>query len=136
VGVIIIVVYIVADLVARVVRIAVERLGEPIKITDFGVALRVAGLDSLNLIVSIVNALIMVIAMVVGFGMIIATGIAADILSAAVFYLPRILGVIVILLLALPLVLMLSRFIDETFEAVLVVKFEPIVGLIENLIKA
>lgn len=133
---IIIVVYIVADLVARVVRIAVERLGEPIKITDFGVALRVAGLDSLNLIVSIVNALIMVIAMVVGFGMIIATGIAADILSAAVFYLPRILGVIVILLLALPLVLMLSRFIDETFEAVLVVKFEPIVGLIENLIKA
>jgi hypothetical protein len=63
-----------------------------------------------------------------------ATGIAGDILSTVAYYLPRVLGAVILLTLGLALVLILSRYIGKVFRAVLREKYEPLANLIENLI--
>ncbi|MEM1761809.1 MAG: hypothetical protein QW043_04460, partial [Desulfurococcaceae archaeon] len=103
-GVVIIVGYIVGDLVSRMVKVVIERLAKPLEATDIGAAIKATGLDVPGLIAGLVKALIVVIAITVGLGMIAVTGIAAEILGAVTFYLPRIFGALVILILGLPLV--------------------------------
>jgi hypothetical protein len=133
-GVVIIVGYIVGDLVGKAVRSVVERLSKPLEATDIGTALKAAGLDTPGLVAGLVKALIIVIAITVGLGMIITAGVAAEILSAVTFYLPRIFGALVILMLGLPLVIILSKYIGRMFKATLKEKYAALGDLVENLI--
>lgn len=133
-GVIIIVGYIVGDLVSKIIKVTVERLAKPLEATDIGAAIKATGLDAPGLIAGLVKALIVVIAITVGLGMIAVTGIAADVLGAVTFYLPRIFGALVILILGLPLVLILSKYIGKVFKAVVKEKYAVLGDLVENLI--
>jgi len=133
-GVVIIVGYIVGDLVSKAVRLVVEKLGKPLETTDIGVALKAIGLDTPELIAGLVKALIVVIAITIGLGMIVTAGVAADVLSVVVYYLPRIFGAIVILILGLPLVLILSKYIGRVFRAVVKEKYAALGDLVENLV--
>ncbi|MEM0000172.1 MAG: hypothetical protein QXJ84_04905 [Desulfurococcaceae archaeon] len=133
-GVVIIVGYIVGDLVSRMVKVVIERLAKPLEATDIGAAIKATGLDAPGLIAGLVKALIVVIAITVGLGMIAVTGIAAEILGAVTFYLPRIFGALVILILGLPLVLILSKYIGKVFKAVVKEKYAVLGDLVENLV--
>ncbi|MEM4912704.1 MAG: hypothetical protein QW579_00705 [Desulfurococcaceae archaeon] len=133
-GVVIIVGYIVGDLVSGMVKVVIERLAKPLEATDIGAAIKTTGLDAPGLIAGLVKALIMVIAITVGLGMIAVTGIAAEILGAVTFYLPRIFGALVILILGLPLVLILSKYIGKVFKAVVKEKYAVLGDLVENLV--
>ncbi|MEM0246609.1 MAG: hypothetical protein QXW53_02715 [Desulfurococcaceae archaeon] len=133
-GVVIIVGYIVGDLVSRMVKVVIERLAKPLEATDIGAAIKATGLDAPGLIAGLVKALIVVIAITVGLGMIAVTGIAAEILEAVTFYLPRIFGALVILILGLPLVLILSKYIGKVFKAVVKEKYAVLGDLVENLV--
>ncbi|MEM1612430.1 MAG: hypothetical protein QXH02_03640 [Desulfurococcaceae archaeon] len=133
-GVVIIVGYIVGDLVSRMVKVVIERLAKPLEATDIGAAIKATGLDVPGLIAGLVKALIVVIAITVGLGMIAVTGIAAEILGAVTFYLPRIFGALVILILGLPLVLILSKYIGKVFKAVVKEKYAVLGDLVENLV--
>ncbi|MEM0326563.1 MAG: hypothetical protein QW733_06000 [Desulfurococcaceae archaeon] len=133
-AVIIIVGYIVADLVAKVVRLFLEKISKPLEATDIGAALKGAGVDIVSLIAGLVKAAIIVIAITVGLGMIGAAGVAADVLGVVTYYLPRILASIALLTLGLALVLVLARYIGKIFRTVAKDKYVAIGDLFENLI--
>lgn len=133
-AVIIIVGYIVADLVAKVVRLFLEKISKPLEATDIGAALKGAGVDVVSLIAGLVKAAIIVIAITVGLGMIGAAGVAADVLGVVTYYLPRILASIALLTLGLALVLVLARYIGKVFRTVAKDKYVAIGDLFENLI--
>jgi hypothetical protein len=133
-GVIIVIGYIIGDLVGKLVKDVTERLAKPVEDTDVGKALKGIGIDMPILLGGLVKATIVVLSIAVGLGMIGATGIAGDILSTVAYYLPRVLGAVILLTLGLALVLILSRYIGKVFRAVLREKYEPLANLIENLI--
>ncbi|MGB9817482.1 MAG: mechanosensitive ion channel family protein [Desulfurococcaceae archaeon] len=133
-GVVIIVGYIIGDLVGKAVKLVVEKMNKPLEATDIGAALKATGLDTSGLIAGLVKALIVVIAITVGLGMIVTTGVAADVLGAITFYLPRVFGALVILVLGLPLVIILSKYIGKVFKAILEEKYAALGDLVENLI--
>lgn len=133
-GIIIIVGYIIGDIIGRTLKSVLERISKPLESTDIGSALRATGLDTASLISNLVKAMIVVIAITVGLGMITLTGVAADVLSVVTYYLPRVFGALVVILLGLPLILILSKYIGKIFKAVLEEKYEALADLIENLI--
>jgi hypothetical protein len=133
-GVIIVIGYIIGDLVGKLVKDVTERLAKPVEDTDVGKGLKGIGIDMPTLLGGLVKATIVVLSIAVGLGMIGATGIAGDILSTVAYYLPRVLGAVILLTLGLALVLILSRYIGKVFRAVLREKYEPLANLIENLI--
>ncbi|MEM0001697.1 MAG: hypothetical protein QXV54_01055 [Desulfurococcaceae archaeon] len=133
-GVIIIVGYIIGDLVGKAVKTATEKIGKPLEATDIGAALKATGFDVPGLIAGLIKALIVVIAITIGLGMIVTTGVAADILGAITFYLPRIFGALVILVLGLPLIIILSKYIGKILKAILEEKYQALGDLVENLI--
>jgi len=133
-GVIIVIGYIIGDLVGKLVKDVTERLAKPVEDTDVGKGLKGIGIDMPTLLGGLVKATIVVLSIAVGLGMIGATGIAGDILSTVAYYLPRVLGAVILLTLGLALVLVLSRYIGKVFRAVLREKYEPLANLIENLI--
>jgi len=133
-GVIIVIGYIIGDLVGKLVKDVTERLAKPVEDTDVGKGLKGIGIDMPTLLGGLVKATIVVLSIAVGLGMIGAPGIAGDILSTVAYYLPRVLGAVILLTLGLALVLILSRYIGKVFRAVLREKYEPLANLIENLI--
>lgn len=133
-AVIIIVGYIVADLISKVVRIFLERVSTPLERTDVGAALKGAGIDIVSLLSGLVKAAIIVIAITIGLGMIGATGVAAEVLGVVTLYLPRILAAVAILTLGLALVLILARYIGRIFRTIAKEKYAAIGDLFENLV--
>ncbi|MEM4513887.1 MAG: hypothetical protein QXZ41_05240 [Ignisphaera sp.] len=133
-GVIIVIGYMIGDIVGRFIMDVIERLTKPVEETDIGKALKTTGIDLPILISNIVKATIIVLAIVVGLGMLGTVGIVSDILAMVSSYLPRILGAVILLTLGLILVLMLSKYIGKMFRAITKEKYEPLATLFENLI--
>lgn len=133
-AVIIIVGYIIADLVSKLVRLFLEKLSKPLETTDVGAALKNAGIDIVTLLAGLVKATVIVISITVGLGMIGAAGVAADVLGIVTYYLPRILAAIAILTLGLALVLVLAKYIGKVFKTVAKDKYTPLGDLFENLV--
>ncbi|MEM4717755.1 MAG: hypothetical protein QXE81_03225 [Desulfurococcaceae archaeon] len=133
-GVIIIVGYIVGELVSKAIRMVVEKIAAPLEKTDIGGAIKSTGLDTPGLIAGLVKALIIVIAITIGLGMLALTGIAADVLGVVTFYLPRVFGSLVIIILGLPLILIFSKYIGKIFRTALEEKYKLIADLVENII--
>lgn len=133
-GIIIIVGYIIGDIIGKALRSLLERISKPLESTDIGSALKSTGLDTPSLISALIKGIIVVIAITIGLGMITVSGIAADVLGVVTFYLPRVFGALVVILLGLPLVLILSKYIGKIFKAVLEEKYEALADLVENLV--
>ncbi|MCS7127955.1 MAG: hypothetical protein RMI83_01610 [Desulfurococcaceae archaeon] len=131
---IIIVGYVISDMVGGLMKKVVATIFKPLEITDVGIALKSADIDISALIGGLVKASIIVIAITIGFSLIGVTGVAADILSTIVYYLPKILAAIALLTLGLALVVVLARYIGKVFKVVTKEKFAPLGDLAENLI--
>ncbi|MEM3988930.1 MAG: hypothetical protein QW369_02365 [Desulfurococcaceae archaeon] len=131
---IIIVGYVISDMIGGLMKKVMATISKPLETTDVGIALKGAGIDVSALIGGFVKASVIVIAITIGFSMIGVTGVAADILSTVVYYLPRILAAIALLTLGLALVVVLAKYVGKVFKVVAKEKFAPLGDLAENLI--
>lgn len=127
--------YFVGDIAGRAVNRVVDRLLEkPIERTEIGRRYKEAGLDLSDITGGIVKAFVFVLALMLALPVLNIGGQPEQVLTSIVYYLPKLLGGILIIVYGLLLVGMLADFIGAGIMAGLRESNEFVANLIKNTV--